>query len=101
MKQSIAQDYQTDEKTDIRYLTVEESAQYLRLSKHTLYNLTRFNRIKCHRPSGRKLLFIKSELDEWVLNQNPQPKSYDQMEIEAIEEYFTRNSRKKPARRVA
>jgi excisionase family DNA binding protein len=47
------------------YLTVDEAAIYLRISKNTLYKLTS-NRLIPYSKLGRRLIFIRLELDEYI-----------------------------------
>ena len=48
-------------------LDVEGASAYLKISKYSLYQLTRANKIPCHRPTGRKLIFSRRELMEFVI----------------------------------
>ena len=48
-----------------RWLTSKHAADYLDMSLGRLHNLTSAGRIPVHREGGR-LLFRRSELDEWV-----------------------------------
>ncbi len=50
------------------FLTIKEAAAYLRLSVSKLYKLSQKRKIK-HRMHGKKLLFLKSELDSWSAEQ--------------------------------
>lgn len=47
-------------------MTTREAAAYLGLRMNYIHKLTRNNKIPCYRPTGRMLLFRKSELDAWV-----------------------------------
>ena len=47
------------------FLTVDEAANYLHISVHTLYGMTSKNKIPYHKP-GKKLYFLRSELEDWV-----------------------------------
>lgn len=47
-------------------LSLDEAAAYLKVSKSTLYKLTSENAIPFFRPGGKKILFDKSDLDNWV-----------------------------------
>jgi len=54
-----------------RLLTVSEIAEYLRLTPHKIYNLTRRRRqggraLPCYRGIGKHLLFRLSEVAKWV-----------------------------------
>ena len=50
-----------------KYLTVDEAAAYTHLSKQTIYRLTSTRTIPHIKPA-QKLLFMESELDEWLLH---------------------------------
>lgn len=57
------------EKVADRILTAKEAAAFLRMSVQQLYKLKNANQIPCHKVgSGRagKVLFLESELLEWV-----------------------------------
>ena len=47
------------------YLDAEEASAYLRLAPGRLHKLTSNGRIPCRR-EGRRLLFVRNELDEWL-----------------------------------
>ena len=49
------------------FLTAEGAADYLHISVHTLYGMTSKNKIP-HRKPGKKLYFLRSELEDWVSN---------------------------------
>ncbi|MDR0475755.1 MAG: helix-turn-helix domain-containing protein [Treponema sp.] len=38
----------------------------MQVSKFTVYQLTRYGKIPCHRPTGRKLVFFRRELEEFI-----------------------------------
>jgi len=40
--------------------------EFLKVSKWTIYQLTRKNKIPCHRPTGKKLIFFRNEIEEFV-----------------------------------
>lgn len=50
---------------DDRYLDVEEAASYLKLSKPSIYRRVSDNTIP-HIKLGRRVLFERDTLDEWV-----------------------------------
>lgn len=51
----------------IGYLTVDEAAEALRVSRRTIHELTRSGRIPHRRPSGaRRCLLRRDELEEWL-----------------------------------
>ena len=49
------------------YLTLKEAAAYIGTTPNYLYKLTgQQHRIPYYSPTGRKTLFKRSELDEWI-----------------------------------
>jgi excisionase family DNA binding protein len=54
-----------DSRTTIRFMTVREAAEFLRVAPKTLYGLVSQRRIPA-RHAGRRLLFLESELIEWT-----------------------------------
>jgi excisionase family DNA binding protein len=65
-------------------LNFEEASVYTGLSKSHLYKLTSTGGIPCYKPTGKKLYFDKSELDEWMLRN----KKLSQDEIDDKAENF-------------
>jgi len=57
---------------DDETMDVLAAAAFLKLSKWSLYQLTRKNKIPCHRPIGRKLVFIKDELERFLRGEKNQ-----------------------------
>lgn len=49
------------------FMTVKEAALYLRVSPMLIYQLNARKQIPC-RKIGRKIIFSKKELSEWVLS---------------------------------
>jgi excisionase family DNA binding protein len=47
------------------WLTPKEAADYLRVSKETIYRLARSKKIKSYKPS-RKIVFKESDLDKYI-----------------------------------
>lgn len=47
-------------------ISFEEACKFLNLSKSYLYKLTCKNEIPFYKPSGKKLVFEKSELKKWL-----------------------------------
>ena len=43
-----------------------EAAKYLGLSKSTLYRLTSQSKIPHHKPGGKKIVFLKGDLDTYI-----------------------------------
>lgn len=48
------------------FLNVHEAAQYLGFSVNYMYKLTAGHLIPFCHPTGRKLIFRRSELDKWI-----------------------------------
>ena len=46
--------------------TTEELAKVLGISKTEIYKMTAKNEIPCHRPTGRRLIFKRKEINRWV-----------------------------------
>ena len=53
-------------KTEDETMDINGAAAFMKLSKWTLYQMTRRKEIPCHRPSGRKLVFFRNELDRFL-----------------------------------
>jgi excisionase family DNA binding protein len=49
-----------------QYLDLSGAIAYLKCSKSMLYKLTSGKRIPHFNPTGKKLYFIKQELDNWI-----------------------------------
>jgi excisionase family DNA binding protein len=47
------------------WLTTQDAADHLKCGKRRIFNLVSEGRIPVHR-EGARLLFLKSELDEWI-----------------------------------
>jgi excisionase family DNA binding protein len=47
-------------------LTSDEAANYLGISKGSLYQMTMKNRLPFYRPSGRTIYFDRKELQDWM-----------------------------------
>lgn len=52
---------------DEGYLTVKQAAEFLKIVTGSLYNLISQNKVPFHK-SGKKVLFKKSELTDWLAN---------------------------------
>ena len=48
-------------------LTVQQAAEYMGLKVPTIYNYTSKGTIP-HRKKGKRLIFLKEELDKWLLD---------------------------------
>jgi len=47
-------------------MDIYRASEFLKLSRWSIYQMTRKNNIPCHRPAGRKLVFFKSELEKFL-----------------------------------
>ncbi|MFN3530599.1 MAG: helix-turn-helix domain-containing protein [Bacteroidia bacterium] len=50
-----------------RFLNVTEAAEYLGLSTKTIYNLTSMKVIRYYKPTGGRLYFLDTDLEQFVL----------------------------------
>lgn len=59
---------ETPQKTDryAKFLTAPQAADYIGVSNNYLYKLTAGHKVPFYNPTGRKLLFKRTELDAWV-----------------------------------
>lgn len=48
------------------FMTVEEIAQYLGLSKSAIYKITSKREIPHYNPGGKKLYFKRTEVNQWI-----------------------------------
>jgi excisionase family DNA binding protein len=51
-------------------MTIEEVADYLKLSRSKLYDMAQKGEIPCSKVAGR-WRFFRPEVDEWMLRQRP------------------------------
>lgn len=51
-----------------RYYSVDEAAEYLELSRHSVYRLVTCHKIGCHRPglASRPIKFTQAQLDAYL-----------------------------------
>lgn len=52
------------------WMTIEEVAEYLRLSRSKLYTMAQGGEIPCSKVAGQ-WRFFRPEIDEWMLKQRP------------------------------
>ena len=52
----------------------EEAAKYLNISKQTLYRMTSQSEIVHYKPAGKKLYFLKPDLDKWITRNRVTPR---------------------------
>ena len=69
------------------YLTIKEASEYLKLKTSTLYSYTHKRVIPFYKLRGRKIYFLKEDLDNFIMGDNELNlvKSQKQIEAEAIE----------------
>lgn len=72
-------------------LTLEEAANYLSLSKSSLYKITSNKQISYYNPGGKKIYFRKSDLDNWIFGAKIESTQDD---FEGIESYLLQNSKR-------
>jgi excisionase family DNA binding protein len=51
---------------EVQYLTAKQAASYIGASINYFYKLTSGHKLPYYNPTGRKLLFKRSELDAWI-----------------------------------
>lgn len=52
--------------TDNGIMTLEETSEYLKVSKSYLYKLTSRKKIPFYKPAGKLIYFFKNEIDQWI-----------------------------------
>ena len=72
-------------------LTLQEASSYLNISPSHLYKLTSQAKIPHFKPTGKKLYFNQTELNQWLLR-NP-VKTHDDLEEQAIDHVMTRGAK--------
>ena len=60
------------------FLTVDEAADFLRISKSLLYKLTRTRQIPIYKPNGKNIYILRDDLNRWIR----QNKSLSEQELE-------------------
>jgi len=65
------------------FLSLEETAKYLSLKPATIYSYVHFRVLSYYKVRNRKIYFLKSDLDYFVLNENNLVKSAQKIEEEA------------------
>lgn len=71
-------------------LTLEETAEYLSLSKSALYKMTSNKEIPFYCPGGKKIYFKREELNNWVFNNKVESNSELEMKINS---YLSRTNK--------
>ncbi len=66
--ESLKQEWSNWSKPVKEFMTVEETAEYLEISKSAVYKLTSKRKIPFYNPGGKKIYFKKIEVDDWIEN---------------------------------
>ena len=67
---------------DSIWLDISQLAEYLNISKATIYKYVSLNRIPYHKiPGSSKLLFKRIEIDDWIEGKIPEPNHENIKEI--------------------
>jgi len=72
------------------FMTMDETSEYLGLSKATLYGYTHKKLIPYYKIQNRKIYFKIEDLDNFVLNTQNKCKSQFEIKQEADEDYLTK-----------
>lgn len=83
----------TDQEKTQKYLTMDEAAEHLRLTKGYLYKLVMRKEIPYYKPSYRITLFLREDLDRWM---QEKCRVESREESEARADIYFMNSRKFP-----
>ncbi|MBR2232371.1 MAG: excisionase family DNA-binding protein [Prevotella sp.] len=67
--------------TTKKFLTARECADYIGLTLSYLYKLTASHKIPFYAPTGRKVVFKTSEIDEWI--EKSRQSTYEELEEKA------------------
>ena len=83
---------------NIPYMNIQECAEYTRIKKNSLYQLTSKRKIP-HSKLGKTLIFKKEDIDKWIAD--PERKILTDKEIENLEKDKGKKRRKRSARRIS
>jgi excisionase family DNA binding protein len=72
------------------FLTLDETADYLSVSKSVLYKMNSKKEIPYYKPGGKNIYFKKADLDNWVYGKKVN--SVSEVEIE-VDEYLCRTNK--------
>jgi excisionase family DNA binding protein len=102
IKESIHDEIETflkglNQKTIPERLSLPEAAQYLGVSKSTMYQFTHTRKIPYYK-FGRSVYFYTKEIDDWLKENSFRHKSHNEIEKEAIE-YISKAAGRKINRR--
>ena len=73
------------------FLSLGEACEYLSLKPATLYSYTHKRVLPFYKVRGRKLYFLKDDLDNFILNEGNLVKSVQQIEDEAAKHFLTKD----------
>lgn len=71
------------------FLTAEETSKFLGFKLTYLYELTSKRIIPFYKPSGKKLLFKKTDLIDWI--EKSKNKSVSEIEVEIVQREWVNN----------
>ena len=74
------------------FMTTDEAAEWLGVSKATLYGWLSKKKIPYYKPTGRKVWIAIEDLNNFVLNRKARVKSNREIEEEAAENYNGKRS---------
>lgn len=69
---------------DRPFLSIGEASDYLGISKATLYHYTHHRILKHYKVRGKKIYFLKADLDDFIMNESNIVKSNKQIEGDAL-----------------
>ncbi len=72
----------------LKIFNTEETCEYLKISKSSLYKMTSKRKIPFSKPNGGKMYFKKEDLDNWMLSNKS--KSTEELENEMFN-YLNKN----------
>lgn len=77
------------------FLSIDEVATYLQISKSSVYKLTSSRELTVYKPNGKNIFILRSDLDNWI-KRNPSM-SNEEMEKQAniIAYHLEKESKKK------
>jgi len=73
-------------------LTIEEAAEYMGISKSSLYKMNMRNELPTYRPGGKRIYLKRSEINEWMSSQRRDSKA--EIEQQAVA-YLAKQARKR------
>jgi len=82
-------------KKDAPFLNLREAAKYLGLAPATIYQFTSQKRLPHYKMGGRRLYFKKSDLDDFILNEDRRVNSKAEIETKATNEALLNKRRRK------